>query len=73
MKNSYSLKQCHLQRGDVHQISWIPDRFAIEGKYVKLHEEDGWLIVSAGKYSISNEYISKMEYAARNHRKTTDI
>jgi|SoiMetStandDraft_5_1073268.scaffolds.fasta_scaffold387745_2 hypothetical protein len=33
--------QCHLRRGKERMTSWIPKRYAIVGRYIKLKSEDG--------------------------------
>lgn len=38
------MKQCLLIRGNVHKIAWLPVKFAIHGKYVRLHDVDGWKV-----------------------------
>ena len=39
-------KQCELHRGTEKLVSWIPDRFAVEGKYLRLGDDDGWKVVA---------------------------
>lgn len=40
---------CKLQRGNVFQVSYIPEKFAVVGKNLKLSSESGWIVRSAGK------------------------
>lgn len=40
--------QCALVNGTRHQISWIPARYAVAGKILKLCGEEGWLVKSTG-------------------------
>lgn len=40
-------KQCLLRRGTVRQILWVEEKFAEPGKYVRIKDEDGWLVVCA--------------------------
>lgn len=42
MTNYY--KQCLLRRGDTQQIVWIPEELAVHGKFVRIEEEDGWMV-----------------------------
>lgn len=43
--------QCELSRGPRRQISWLPNRFAVQGSVVKLKDdgrwEDGWRVETA--------------------------
>lgn len=47
----YSI-QCHLQKGETHQIAWLPEDDAIKGRWValKMNDEwsDGWQITEVG-------------------------
>ena len=38
------MKQCRLVRGSKVQIAWLPAKFAVAGKYVRLFDVDGWHI-----------------------------
>jgi hypothetical protein len=49
-------RQCTIEKpipnGVVRQVSWIPEKFAVQGKYLKLLEDDvwenGWLVMQVG-------------------------
>lgn len=38
------MKQCLLVRGDRRVVAWLPVKFAVAGKYVRLLEVDGWKV-----------------------------
>lgn len=40
------MKQCLLRRGATRQVAWLPMEFATAGRYIRLKDEDGWLVVS---------------------------
>lgn len=40
------MKQCLLRLGTIYQVAWLPVKFAVTGKWVKLHEVDGWRVVA---------------------------
>jgi len=44
----HKYKQCVLRRGSVEQTSWIPEKFAVIGKTLKLkigdEWDDGWVV-----------------------------
>lgn len=69
--------QCHLKRGNVSQVSWIPSEYAIKGNYVKLKEkgvwEDGWLITTDGGITFPSKYIKERERDYKETRKASDI
>ena len=78
--------QCHLQRGNVIQVSWIPSDYANVGEYVKLKEskinekgikedvwEDGWQVITAGGQTFPSKYIQERERDYKETRKASDI
>lgn len=47
-KRATGVRQCNLVRGNIHKTAWIPERFARVGNWIRLFDEDGWLVVSTG-------------------------
>lgn len=52
-RNEAFYKQCALQRKNTHHMAWIPESFAVEGKFIKIKKddgtwEDGWEVMSDG-------------------------
>lgn len=50
-------KQCHLKRKNAHHTAWIPEKFAVVGKFIKIKKdentwEDGWEVMSDGGTSV---------------------
>ena len=46
-------KQCPPKRENHHHMAWIPESFAVEGKFIKIKQEDGswedgWEVMSNG-------------------------
>jgi hypothetical protein len=37
--------QCKILDGDIAQVAWLPKKFAVVGKYLKISDTDGWLVV----------------------------
>jgi hypothetical protein len=58
-------------------ISWIPERFAVPGKYLELKNaekwENGWLVKSASKEMMPEHILVPRSHEWTKHRKTTDI
>lgn len=69
-------RQCRLvKEGRLFQVSWLPEKFAVVGKILKLRNEDnnewdnGWLVTSAGDNRVDEPpYADAM---IRGHRKNT--
>lgn len=46
--------QCSLKRGNSHHMAWIPTKFAVKGKFIKIKRaeddwEDGWEVVGVSE------------------------
>ena len=73
--------QCSLSKptkdGEKKQVSWIPEHFAVEGKYLELKEgddwEDGGLVTSVGDVKQSGSVLNERgrDYLAT--RKASDV
>jgi len=65
-------KQCKLQKGIAFQYSWLPEKFAKVGEYVKLKDDDGWQVVAV--FSImDSKKVQERSTDYRNQRKVSDI
>lgn len=42
------MRQCVLRKANRYQVAWIPARFAVRGKYLKILDEDGWHVEAVG-------------------------
>lgn len=62
--------QCTLAKGNKVQVAWIPEKFAILGKYLEITGEDGWRVVSLGKKT-SRKDIRETDYL--HQREASDI
>lgn len=77
MSKEYSLKQCKLQNGNTHTVSYIPEKYAIVGETLKLKNNDvwtdGWVVISVSDGIISSKDVPDVSTAHKRHRRTTDI
>ena len=64
--------QCKLKKGDTYQVSWIPEKYAKVGKYLKLKDDDGWEVIEVGTKKNSKE-VQKRSVDYRHQRKASDI
>lgn len=80
-KKKVYYKQCKLQKGLFHTTSWIPEKFAVKGKYVKLKREgatgikkwdNGWLVVEVGSRMKEEEVLVRSQ-DYKHQRKASDI
>ena len=58
------MTQCTLQRGTKTQTSWIPSKFAVKDKTIRLKEEDGWVVKSVGG-TLSKDMVKAQEKRSR--------
>ena len=77
MKHKGHHVQCLLRKGTTHQMSWIPSKFAVLGKFLMLKQDNGswsdnWEIVS--RYTaIPSSQMYNLSTAYKYHRQNTDI
>ena len=66
-------KQCVLRKGYAQQVSYLPSKFAIDGKLVRLKDDDGWEVVFVSDNEITEDLALLQRDVYRNHRNTTDV
>lgn len=75
--HSTRYRQCDLRKktttGELRQVSYIPEQYASQGKFLKLKGDDGewtdgWKVVSAGEL---NNDPPDYHNAIKGHRKNT--
>ena len=71
MSNNFHV-QCKLKKGNTTQYSWIPEKFANKGKFVKLKDDDGWKVIEV--YSRENsKFVNERQMDYKHQRKVSDI
>jgi len=43
-KAKMNYTQCLLEKKSITQLSWIPHKFAVIGKVIRLKDDDGWIV-----------------------------
>lgn len=70
-------RQCRLLKGDAVTTSWIPEKFAKKGKYLKLRKNnewvDGWLVVEVGDTRQPEEFVLARSQDYRHQRDVSDV
>lgn len=59
------------------QVSWLPERFAVQGKVLELQDEkgvweNGW-VVKAAYNKLPEEIVIRNRDLHKHHRKATDV
>jgi len=73
-------RQCVLSHkigdGEEVKVAWIPEKFAVKGKYLELKEDDGWengwQVMEVGVRQAS-EAVRERSLDYRNQRKASDV
>ncbi len=69
----YYVRQCTLEKGNKTQVLWIPDKFAVKGRILKLKEDNGWVVKVVSALSLPYKYLSERSQDYKNTRKASDI
>ena len=72
-------KQCKLEKpvknGKLVQTTFLPEKFAKKGKFLKLKEADewvdGWEVIEVSKTFVNKDQLPDVNKAVRLHRKNT--
>ena len=49
-------RQCRMEKKARVQVAWIPERYAVVGRVLRLKRDDGWLVTRCGP-PLSAEYV----------------
>jgi len=76
--SDYFMNQCQLQKGQSKTTSWIPSKFAIKGKFVKLKNKqnewvNGWKVMFVFQPPVSSVYVLDRSEDYKRTRKASDV
>ena len=70
-------RQCTLVKEEypalIEQVAWIPEEFAVRGKYLEIKGQNGWRVSVVGTVRRSEDHIQDHERDFLGHRKRTDV
>jgi hypothetical protein len=70
-------KQCVLKKkietGELIDVCWIPEKFAVKDKILRIKEDDGWIVSFVDKKSIEETENSVSSWEYTQHRNKTDV
>lgn len=55
------------------RTAWIPSKFAVVGKVLRLGDDDGWTVAAAGKDAMSEEFVMQRRDDYRYQRRVSDV
>lgn len=78
-KKTIFYRQCHLVKpmevGELRQMSWIPEQYAVLGKVLKLRQEetwvDGWVVATVSSTRLEEKLLPDSHKEIKSHRKKT--
>jgi hypothetical protein len=73
MKNDYDVKQCVLNKGNLWMTVWIPAKFAVKGKILRLKDDDGWRVDEVNTTILPYLYLKDISESYKNTRKVSDV
>ncbi len=80
MSKTTYYRQCHMAKptktGKWEQTSWIPEKFAVVGKVLKLKDMDGnwdngWVVETASQTRLADDMLPDYHSEIKGHRKAT--
>lgn len=70
-------RQCKLQRGTEGDVAWIPEKFAVQDKYLliekKTGDENGWKVIEVGSNRVDGAYLKEHERNYLTQREASDV
>lgn len=64
-------RQALLRRGSRERVCWVPSKLAKVGRYLRLLDEDGWLVVKAYR-AMDGAFVRGRESDYRRQRQASD-
>jgi hypothetical protein len=76
MKPNY--RQCQLTKDNKKRVAWIPSKFALVGKVIKIKDDngewnDGWIVERASSNEVCEDYLVEHERDYKHQREASDI
>ncbi len=69
-------RQCWLARGPVRQMAWLPEKFAVAGRFLRLTNdgvsENGWQVTGVGA-QMAEETVRERSQDYKHTRRAFDI
>lgn len=72
MAKDYMVQQCKLRRKNTTKVVWIPQKYAVKGKFLRLKEVDGWEVMETFS-RFSSSYQSERSTDYRHTRNFSDV
>ena len=71
MRNDY--KQCTLTKKNTKQVAYIPAKYAILGKYLRIGDDNGWKVETVSSHFQTSEENNVRSQDYKHTREASDI
>ena len=62
-----------MTRKEAIQVAWIPEKFAVEGKFLRIGDSNGWKVETVGAISQTSQENNERSQDYKRTRKASDI
>jgi len=66
-------QQCKLNKNGVTQTAWIPEKFAVKGKFLEIKDDNGWQVEEIYDFKVSEKEILKRSRDFKKTRNASDV
>ena len=66
-------KQCRMTKKSAIDIAWIPEKFAVVGKYLRIGDDNGWKVESVSSVVQTSEENNERSQDYKRTRRASDI
>lgn len=73
MSKDVQYKQCLMEKNGAVTTAWIPEKFAVLNKFLKLEDVDGWKVKEVYSVSASESVVNDNSRDHLRTRKASDI
>ena len=70
---SYNMRQCRLTKDKSMMVCWIPEKYAMKGKILKIKDLELWLVKEVGTTVKSSDEVIERSQDYKRTRKQSDI
>ena len=71
--NSIKYKQCKIEKNGTSDTVYIPEKFAIKNKTIRIKEDDGWKVLEVYEHIMDEKEVIERERDFTKTRKASDI
>ena len=66
-------KQCTMRKKNTIDVAWIPEKFAIVGKYLRIGDDNGWKVEIVSSVTQTDQENNERSQDYKRTRKASDI